>query len=78
MFMNRYCEIAWIAHRLVPLIQPPDISFNRHLSKGHGHLAAGCPGAGDRYHPRLEREGHESLLKLPARAHSPRPPPYWS
>ena len=22
-FMNRYCEIAWMTHRLIPLIQPP-------------------------------------------------------
>ena len=23
-FVNRYCEIAWMAHRLLPLMQPPD------------------------------------------------------
>jgi hypothetical protein len=23
-FMNRYCEIGWMAHRLIPAIQPPD------------------------------------------------------
>jgi hypothetical protein len=28
MFMNRYCEIAWMLHRLVPLIQPPSIPFD--------------------------------------------------
>jgi hypothetical protein len=27
MFMNRYCEIGWMVHRLVPLIQPPSIPF---------------------------------------------------
>lgn len=27
MFMNRWCEVAWMAHRLIPLIQPPDVSF---------------------------------------------------
>lgn len=29
MFMNRYCEIAWMTHRLIPLVQPPGISFNQ-------------------------------------------------
>lgn len=23
MFMNRYCEVAWMTHRLLPLMQPP-------------------------------------------------------
>jgi len=27
MFMNRFCEIGWMTHRLVPLIQPPDASL---------------------------------------------------
>lgn len=25
MFMNRFCEVSWMAHRLIPLVQPPDI-----------------------------------------------------
>ena len=29
MFMNRYCEIGWMTHRLIPLIQPPGIAFDR-------------------------------------------------
>jgi hypothetical protein len=29
MFMNRYCEIAWMTHRLIPLVQPPGIPFDR-------------------------------------------------
>jgi len=29
MFMNRYCEIAWMTHRLVPLVQPPAIPLDR-------------------------------------------------
>ncbi len=28
MFMNRYCEISWMTHRLIPLVQPPAISFD--------------------------------------------------
>jgi hypothetical protein len=28
MFMNRYCEIAWMTHRLIPLIQPPGVPFD--------------------------------------------------
>ena len=24
MFVNRYCEIAWLTHRLLPLVQPPE------------------------------------------------------
>jgi len=24
-FINRYCEIAWMTHRLVPLVQPPQV-----------------------------------------------------
>ena len=24
-FMNRYSEVAWMAHRLLPLLQPPDV-----------------------------------------------------
>jgi hypothetical protein len=28
MFMNRYCEIGWMAHRLIPLIQPPGVPFD--------------------------------------------------
>jgi nucleotidyltransferase/DNA polymerase involved in DNA repair len=27
MFMNRYCEIAWMTHRLLPMIQLPEASF---------------------------------------------------
>ena len=27
MFMNRYCEVAWMAHRLFPAIQTPGASF---------------------------------------------------
>jgi hypothetical protein len=26
-FMNRYCEVCWTIHRLLPLIQPPDTSM---------------------------------------------------
>jgi hypothetical protein len=29
MFINRYCEIAWMVHRLLPLIQLKDIQFSR-------------------------------------------------
>lgn len=29
MFMNRYCEIAWMTHRLIPLVQPPAIPFDQ-------------------------------------------------
>jgi hypothetical protein len=25
MFLNRYCEIAWMLHRLIPAMQPPEI-----------------------------------------------------
>lgn len=25
MFVNRYCEVAWMVHRLVPLVQPPSV-----------------------------------------------------
>ena len=25
MFMNRYCEIAWLTHRLLPMIQPSEV-----------------------------------------------------
>ncbi|HXS51747.1 MAG TPA: hypothetical protein VN782_04375 [Usitatibacter sp.] len=28
MFINRYCEIAWVIHRLIPMIQPPGILFD--------------------------------------------------
>jgi hypothetical protein len=28
MFMNRYCEIAWMTHRLIPLAQPPGLFFD--------------------------------------------------
>lgn len=24
MFMNRYCEVAWMTHRMLPLLQPPE------------------------------------------------------
>lgn len=27
-FMNRYCEIAWMTHRLIPLLQPPSVPFD--------------------------------------------------
>lgn len=27
MFVNRFCEVGWMAHRLLPLIQPPAIPF---------------------------------------------------
>lgn len=27
-FVNRYCEVAWMAHRLLPLIQPSQCQFN--------------------------------------------------
>jgi hypothetical protein len=29
MFMNRYCEIAWMTHRLIPLIQPPGVPLDK-------------------------------------------------
>ena len=29
MFMNRYCEIAWMTHRLIPLLQPPAIPLDQ-------------------------------------------------
>ncbi len=25
MFVNRYCEVAWMVHRLIPLVQPPSV-----------------------------------------------------
>ena len=25
MYMNRACEIGWMVHRFIPLIQPPDV-----------------------------------------------------
>ncbi len=28
MFMNRYCEVAWLIHRLLPLMQVPDGQLN--------------------------------------------------
>lgn len=28
LFLNRYCEVGWMAHRLVPLIQPPNVPFS--------------------------------------------------
>ncbi len=28
MFMNRFCEIAWMTHRLIPLVQPPAIPLD--------------------------------------------------
>ena len=28
LFMNRYCEVAWMAHRLIPLFQPSSASFD--------------------------------------------------
>lgn len=28
LFANRYCEIAWMAHRLIPLIQPAQATFS--------------------------------------------------
>lgn len=27
-FMNRYCDIGWMTHRLMPLIQPPGLAFD--------------------------------------------------
>ena len=27
MFMNRFCEIGWMVHRLIPVLQPPNILF---------------------------------------------------
>lgn len=27
MFMNRYCEVGWMVHRLIPAFQPPDVPF---------------------------------------------------
>lgn len=27
MFMNRFSEVAWMTHRLIPLIQPPGVAF---------------------------------------------------
>ncbi len=29
MFMNRYCEIAWMTHRLIPLLQPSEASLEK-------------------------------------------------
>ncbi len=29
MFMNRYCEVAWMTHRLIPLIQPSGIFLDQ-------------------------------------------------
>jgi hypothetical protein len=29
MFMNRYCEIAWMTHRLIPLVQPTAIPLDQ-------------------------------------------------
>jgi hypothetical protein len=37
MFMNRYCEIAWMTHRLIPLVQPPAIPLDQQW-KGKWHL----------------------------------------
>jgi len=28
MFMNRFCEVGWMAHRLVPLVQPPSVPLS--------------------------------------------------
>jgi hypothetical protein len=28
MFMNRYSEVGWMLHRLVPLLQPPDVPLS--------------------------------------------------
>lgn len=28
MFMNRFCEVGWMVHRLIPAIQPPNILFS--------------------------------------------------
>ncbi len=33
LFMNRYCEIAWMVHRLVPMIQPEGIPFRESWKK---------------------------------------------
>ncbi len=27
MFMNRYCEVGWMVHRLTPALQPPSVPF---------------------------------------------------
>lgn len=27
MFMNRFCEVGWITHRLIPALQPPGVSL---------------------------------------------------
>lgn len=27
LFMNRYCEICWMLHRLIPSLQPPNVPF---------------------------------------------------
>jgi len=27
MFMNRFCEVGWMTHRLIPLVQPPGVSL---------------------------------------------------
>lgn len=29
LFMNRYCEVAWMMHKLVPMIQPPEMSLGQ-------------------------------------------------
>lgn len=28
MFMNRFCEVGWMTHRLIPLVQPPGIPLS--------------------------------------------------
>lgn len=28
MFMNRYCEVGWTTHRLIPALQPPGVSLS--------------------------------------------------
>jgi hypothetical protein len=36
LFMNRYCEVAWMAHRLVPAVQPPEVPFSSDWKKRWG------------------------------------------
>jgi len=28
MFMNRFCEVGWMLHRIVPMLQPPDAALS--------------------------------------------------
>lgn len=38
MFMNRFCEIAWMAHRLIPLMQPNEALLSEIWQKKWGVL----------------------------------------